>query len=343
MAELFGKKYSKVELDRYVGHMDQLAGIKPLEGGEGFEHGARILHVWTGSGLSFDVLGDRALDISTCQYKGISLTWKSPIGDAHPAYYDAAGAAWLRTFQGGMVVTCGLDNFGPASVDEGEELGQHGRIGAIPARYLNHQAGWRGDDYLLEITGEMRQTRVYGENLVLRRKITTALGSGKIRLDDSVTNEGFASQPHMLLYDINIGFPLLSENARLKFVVEATAPWDELARKEADRWMVFQPPIAGYMERDYTHTPRVDERGWATAELENPELKLGLRLSFDAKTLPYLAQWKMMREGLYVLAIQPMNTNVWGGRAEVRKQNALPFLEAGETRKYAFELEVVEY
>jgi hypothetical protein len=76
--------------------------------------------------------------------------------------------------------------------------------------------------------------------------------------------------------------------------------------------------------------------------LENPELKLGLRLSFETRNLPYLAQWKMMREGLYVLAMQPMNTHVWGGRAEVRKQNALPYLQAGESRDYRLEIEVVE-
>jgi hypothetical protein len=145
------------------------------------------------------------------------------------------------------------------------------------------------------------------------------------------------------LYDINLGFPLLSERAHLKFDVKETYPWDENAQKGIDEWMIFQPPAPGYQEQDYTHTPLADEHGWAKAELENTDLELGLRLSFDQTTLPYLAEWKMMREGLYVLAIQPMNCNVWGGRAEVRKQNALPYLQAGESRSYAMELEVLEY
>ena len=343
MVNLYQRDWSKQELIRYVGHLDQVAGIKSLEGADGFERGARILQVWTGSGLSFNVLADRALDISTCQYKGMSLTWKSPIGDAHPAYYDAAGAAWLRTFQGGMLVTCGLDTFGPASRDEGEDLGQHGRASSIPARSVNCQSFWKDDVYHLEISGEVRQTRVYGENLALHRRISTSLGSNKIRIEDAVTNEGFSAHPHLILYDVNVGFPMLSESARLKFDVAATVPFDDIARKEMNEWMVFQPPTPDYQERDYTHTPLVDEKGWATVELENPSLKLGLRLSFDQTTLPYLAQWKMMREGLYVLAIQPMNCNVWGGRAEVRRQNALPYLDAGESRRYALEIEVIEY
>ena len=340
---LYQRNWNRQDLARYIGHMDQVAGIKLLEGADGVERGGRVLQVWTGTGLSFNVLGDRAMDISTCQYKGMSLTWKSPVGDAHPAYYDAAGAAWLRTFQGGMLVTCGLDTFGPASRDEGEDLGQHGRISNIPARYLNYQTFWTDDSYQLVITGELRQTRVYGENLVLRRRISTSMGSNKIRIEDTVTNEGFSPHPHLILYDINLGFPLLSESAHLKFDVKATFPWDDNAKKGIDEWMIFHPPMPDYQEQDYTHTPLADEKGWAKVELENTSLKLGLRLSFDQTTLPYLAEWKMMGEGLYVLAIQPMNCNVWGGRAEVRKQNALPYLKAGESRSYEMEIEVLEY
>ena len=343
MDNLYHRKWSRHDLARYVGHMEQVAGIKYLEGADGVERGTRILQVWTGSGLCFNVLADRALDISSCQYKGMSLAWRSPVGDAHPAYYDASGAAWLRSFQGGMLVTCGLDTFGPASRDEGEDLGQHGRASNLPAKYVNYQTFWNNDSYQLEITGEIRQTRVYGENLVMRRRIISYLGSNKIRIEDTVINEGFSPHPHLILYDVNIGFPMLSETASLKFEVENTVPFDDIAERGKDEWMVFQPPTPDYQEHDFTHTPVGDERGWAKVELENPTLKLGLRLSFDKTTLPYLAEWKMMREGLYVLAMQPMNSNVWGGRAEVRKQNALPYLEAGESRNYALEIEVIEY
>ena len=194
---------------------------------------SRIIQVWTGSGLTFNILADRGMDISTCQFKGMSLTWRSPVGDAHPAYYDSAGAAWLRTFQGGMVVTCGLDNFGPANQDEGEDLGQHGRASSIPARNVCSRSFWENDAYKLEVTGEMRQTRVYGENLVLQRRISTSLGSNKIRIEDVVTNEGFKPHPHMILYDVNIGFPLLSERAILKFDAAETAPWDALRERRS--------------------------------------------------------------------------------------------------------------
>jgi hypothetical protein len=323
--------------------MDQLAGIKLLEAADSWERGNRVLEVWTGSGLSFQVLADRALDISACQYKGISLTWKSPIGDAHPAYYDAAGSAWLRSFQGGMLVTCGLDTFGPPSRDGDEDLGQHGRVSNVPARSVCYRSAWIDETYQMEISGEVRQTRVFGENLLLRRRITTTLGSSKIRIEDTVTNEGFSPHPHMILYHVNAGFPLLSESSRLKLEVEATLPRDETAENAMGDWMVFQPPTPGFQEQNFIHTPVADEQGWARAELQNPDLKLGLRLAFDRATLPYLAEWKMMGEGLYILGIEPLNCAVFYGRARAREENALPYLNAGESRSYTVEIEVVEY
>jgi hypothetical protein len=343
MIDLYHRKWTWRELVRYVGSLDQIAGIKPLEAADGLERGGRVFEVWTGSGLSFHILADRALDISACQYKGMSLAWRSAVGDAHPAYYDASGWAWLRSFQGGMLVTCGLDTFGPPNRDGEEELGLHGRVSNIPARAVNYSAGWAGDEYRLEVSGEVRQTRVFGENLVMRRKISTTLGSNRIRVEDTVTNEGYSPHPHMILYHVNAGFPLLSEQARLKFDVRGTRPHSDAAQRGLEDWMVFQPPTAGFLEQNFVHVPIPNEKGWAVAELENPALKLGLRLSFDTSTLPYLNEWKMMGEGLYVLGIEPINCASGNGRGSAREQQILPILEAGESRSYALEIEVLEY
>lgn len=343
MTELYNRKWTKRDLARYVGSFDQIAGIKPLEAVDGVERGGRVFEVWTGSGLSFNILADRALDISACQYKGMSLAWRSSVGDAHPAFYDASGSAWLRSFQGGMLVTCGLDTFGPPHRDGDEEYGLHGRVSNTPARMVNYSAAWVGDEYRLEVSGEVRQTRVFGENLVMRRRISTALGSNRIRVEDVVTNEGFSPQRHMILYHVNTGFPLLSEKARLNFAVRTTTPSDEVSRQGVKDWMVFQPPTPGYLEQNFIHVPVPDEKGWAVAELENPEIKLGLRLSFDSSTLPYLNEWKMVGEGLYVLSIEPINctTNIDPGLTGEQKRP--PYLEGGESRSYALEIEIVEY
>ena len=225
MANLYNRQRSKQELLRHVGHMDQLAGIKLLEALDGKARGSRVLEVWTGTGLRFRVLADRALDISACDYQGKSLSWLSPVGDAHPAYYEPPGAGWLRTFQGGFLVTCGLDQFGAPSTDEGVELGLHGRVSTLPARAVNYRTEWVDDEYELEISGEVRQAVLFGENLVLRRTISTRLGSNRIRIADTVVNEGFAPYPHMILYHFNLGFPLVSAASRIHVEVEKSRAW----------------------------------------------------------------------------------------------------------------------
>ena len=339
---LYFRDHSRKELLEHVGHMDQVAGVQLLEAGDGLARGSRVLQVWTGTGLSFDVLADRALDISACRYKGVPLAWISPVGDVHPSYYEPDGAGWLRSFQGGLLVTCGLDHFGYPSDDGGEALGLHGRVSNLPARYVRHRAAWQGDEYKLEVSGQVRQARVFGENLVLRRRISTRLGSNRIWIEDEVANEGFAPQPHMILYHFNLGFPLLSEDTRLHVEVEGTVPRDADAEAGLADWMRFQPPTEGYREQVFCHVPKVGADGRVRVGLENPTLGLGLRWTYDRASLPHLFQWKMMGQGLYVLGVEPANSSGMQGRASARQSGDLPYLAPGESRRYALELEVVE-
>jgi hypothetical protein len=340
MAYLYNRDWTRQALLQRVGHTDQVAGINLLEVTDGIERGNRLLRVWTGGGLDFDVLPDRALDISACRYKGIPLAWASPTGAVHPAFYEPGGLGWLRSFQGGLLVTCGLDQFGPPCSDAGEELGLHGRVSNLPARYVNHRASWAGDEYEIEITGEIRQTRVFGENLVLRRRIWTRLGSRAMQVEDEVTNEGFVPHPHMILYHINLGFPLVSEDSQLHLEAEETIARDADAEAGLSMWREFQPPTAGYREQVFRHIQRADAGGKARVEVESPLVGVGLRLTYDRTNLPYLIHWKMMGEGIYVLGIEPANCGVMGGRAAAREKEALPHLEPGESRRYVLEIEV---
>jgi hypothetical protein len=342
MTHLYEKDWSREKLARYTGTLDQVAGIRLVEAQEGVERGSRRLDVWTGSGLSFTVLPDRGMDISACHYKGMSLAWQSPIGDAHPAFFESGGDGWLRTFQGGMLVTCGLDTYGPPVRDGNVELGQHGRATSLPARELEHHARWEGQEYRLEMRGLMRQAKVFGENIRLERKISTRMGSSRIRIEDTVTNEGWAPQAHMILYHINTGFPLLSENTVLKLDSRETLAEDEESRRGLPQWASFQPPTPGFQEQNFVHQPRPDPDSWAEVQVLNPEIRLGLRLRYQTGTLPYLNEWKMMAEGLYVLAVEPMNCNHLPGRATMRMQKTLPELQMGETRTYLIELEFLE-
>jgi hypothetical protein len=328
-----GKQWTRQELLAAVGHPDQIAGIDALEFADGRERGTRAFQVYTGSGLRYTVLADRALDITACTHNGASLAWHAPVGNVHPAYYEPHGIGWLRSFAGGLLTTCGLDQFGAPSSHGGEEYGLHGRISSTPAEQVAYRTYWSGDDYLLEISGEMRQARLFGENLVLRRRILSRLGSDIIEVHDTVTNEGFAPQPHMILYHCNLGFPLISPQSLLRIPASHTHPRDVVAQAGADTWSQFDAPTAGYAEQVFRHET-IAHDGWVQVEVENPLLSLKLQIAYPLQALPHLFQWKMMGQGAYVLGIEPANSSAIQGRAAAHSSGDLPVLQPGESAAY---------
>lgn len=341
MIHLFNQPWEKAALLSRVGQMEQLAGIRLIEAADGKARGCRLFDVWTGGGLRFQVNADRALDLSACEFQGLPLAWRSQAGDVHPAFYEPEGFGWLRSFAGGLLTTCGLDQFGVPSEDAGRSFGLHGRISNTPAESLSQQSYWDGETYRLEISAVIRQAALFRETLVLQRKITTSLGASHIRIEDVVTNEGFEEAPHMILYHFNLGFPLVSEHGRLKLASQETFPRDEEARRGLAEWDRFQPPTPGYREQVFIHRPIPDSAGKTTVEFHNPRLGVCVRWRYPQASLPYLMEWKMMGMGAYVVGVEPANCNGLGGRAASREKGELPMLQPGESRTYQIDFEVV--
>lgn len=344
MAQIFGTILSRTDLSRQIGDISQIGGIRTVRLQDGKEDGVRTLEFRTGTGFEFDVVADRAMDISRCVYKGASLAWRSVAHDAHPTFYDPHGSGWLWTFQGGLFVTCGLAQVGAANVDQGEELGTHGRISATPAHEVCSREFWDGDEYILEASGKVREGRLFGHNLLLERTISTYLGANTIRVHDRVTNEGFAPAPHMILYHINVGFPALDAASRIYAPSLECLPRDERAQVDADKWMEMLPASSGFAERVYVHRMRPDEDGFVTVALVNPDFQgrpFGLSVKYSHTTLPWFNEWKMMGEGAYVCGLEPANCQTLGRGAE-RVAGRLVELQPGEQKEYEMEIGVID-
>ncbi len=242
MAYVYGKNYSRAELLARVGDISQIARVKPYRLIEGLEDGVFALDVTTGSGLDFTVLASRGMDISSANYNGRSLAWRSATTDTHPAYFDHEGEngrGWLRGFYGGLVVTCGLTYAGANGEDQGQQYGLHGRISNLPATNVAWEGHWEGDEYLFTISGKVREATVFGENLQLTRVITAKLGEKRLFLRDTVENMGAKPSEHMMLYHINIGFPAVSDSARLIAPTLAAQPRDADAEEGKERYANF--------------------------------------------------------------------------------------------------------
>jgi len=339
MAELYGRELTRSEILSRVGALSQVAGIRFMTLTGGMEQGVRVADVRTGSGLRFQVSLDRGMDVSLAEYRGVSLAWRSPSGDVHPSYFDPASDGWGRTFPGGLMTTCGLSYLGAPCVDEGRPLGLHGRISHTPATRVSSREEWRGDECVFSLEGMIRESAIFKENLLLSRTIETSLGASQLTIRDRISNEGSVRTPLMVLYHVNAGWPIVSEESRLLLHSRATRPRDPVAAQGKAEAQRFCNPTRGYQEQVFYHDLVPDGEGFATALLHNRHL--GLFVRYRQKELPRYVEWKMMGEGEYVVGMEPANCGV-GGRAEERAAGTLQFLEGGEHRDFFLTIGVIE-
>lgn len=321
--------------------MEQFGGVRLAELADGPGRGARIADIRTGSGLELQVAIDRCMDLTHGRYKGIPLCWRSSVGDAHPAYYEPEGLGWLRTFAGGILATCGLSQAGAPNVDNEEPLGLHGRIGAAPVSRLAVQEQWQGDEYVMSIAGEAKETAVFGPHLVLCRTLTTRLGSSTVVIEDRIENRGHKTCPVMILYHFNIGWPIVSEQSELVAPSTSVTPRDEAAAPHVDRHTRFEPPASEFPEQVFFHDLKTDPAGRTIVGVLNDQLGVGVTLRYKKSELPFFNEWKMNEKGHYVCGIEPANCRTLG-RASARARGELEYLDPGESRVSTVEFSVVE-
>jgi Domain of unknown function (DUF4432) len=346
------------ELMRRVGSLAQVGGVELVQHEEGHARGVRSIVVRTGSGLSFSVVPDRGLDVGFAEFQGIGLCWLPPKGLTGPWHYegDLDPHAWLRVGLGGLFNTAGLVSIGvPQEVDTSAfgftqrltaRYGTHDRIAVTPASRFSFDERWHGDSCILSVEGLVRQDIAYGENLSLARRYEVTLGARSVRLVDTVTNEGWFDTPHQLLYHFNLGYPLVDEGAELLASVDEepgplgySTDEDGGARSE---WRSVTAPQPGFTFEGYVVSLRRGEDGRTAVALVNRALRggLGFYLRYDARRLPAYLAWRMMREGLYAIGLEPA-TNPFGNPSELVEQGYPIMLKPGETRTYELEFGIL--
>ncbi len=333
------------QLARLSGDPAAYGGVRSVVLDDGTERGIRVLEFSTGGGLRFDVLVDRAMDLGLAEMDGVSVGWRSPTGFRHPGLHEHAdedGLSWLRSMSG-LLVTGGLDHtlFG-GEVDAQHyryppratvRHGLHGRVANIPARLIGYGLDWRDAGAVLWAEGEVVQATNFGEHLVLRRRIEADLGGTEIRLTDRVVNAGFERTPHMFLYHINVGWPLLDRGAVFVADVEETL-WhsDSVTEQGVGNWS-FDAPIVGFVEQVYEHRLRADAHGRHRVAVRNPSLGRTFEVDVDAAAFPCFFQWLNLRAGAWAIGLEPSTHHVAGDQA-ARDDGSMIWLEHDETRVY---------
>ena len=186
-------------MDGRISNFQQVASLRRYTVTDGAERGLEIIDCDNGT-LRFLINVTKACDMMQLYHKGQNMSFISKNG------FMKRELPFVNRFEGGMLYTCGLD-----SVGEREGFEEHGSLHNTPAQILRAECGEEG----IVIEAVLRDTAVFGKNLVLRRKITSAIGSDRVKVEDRLTNENYFEEKYCLLYHVNIGYPMMDEGAKI--------------------------------------------------------------------------------------------------------------------------------
>ena len=330
-------KMNRTELLTYIGNLSQAGGCRHYNLTEGWSRGMRAADINTGGGLQYTVLPDRAMDISLASYKGINLVYLTSNGETNPAFFDPEGIAWLKTFAGGLLTTCGLPYLGSPCIDEGEQLGLHGRISTTPARQFADLSDWNENNYVYKLRGIVEEGSLFGKKMRMEREISSIQGQNIIRLTDTISNFGNKPSPYTILYHMNFGYPFLSEETELIIDPLETVPRDADAVPGINEFRSIIKPQPSYNEQVFFHTMKGNSKGETGLTIRNKKAGTAVSINFNINQLPYVSQWKMMGYGEYVLGIEPCNVRC-KSRNVLREENALPVLQPGKSTTNTIEI-----
>jgi len=326
----------------------QIGGIETSVLDNGLSKGVRIAWVDTGSGLRYKVVLDRAMDIVDAFYHNHSLSWLSGVGITGPKLSLQSNDDWLEGFAGGLITSCGLDHVGPSEKDSYGDRGLHSKISYIPAEIQSiRQPDIHNGDREMSVTGCMKQTQPMGLKMELKRTIVSFLGESKIKIIDEVKNVGNTVAPHMLLYHMNFGYPLVDVGSHILW----KGKWKhrEVADTQNRNTVSYGDPHIcpdvleahnGNGEEALFIDPIADQNGKCLAGILNDKLQLSVFVHFKKEQLPCLTNWLHWGKGEYVTGLEP-GTHYPVGQSVARERGDLILLEPSEKKRYEFEIEVL--
>lgn len=312
-------------MNPYIGHPSQLCGVEEVRliGGKG--DGMRLLQLRNATGLEMIVSADRCADIPRLIFKGDNMGYFSPAGYVAPSYYDDQGSGFLKSFTAGFLTTCGLTAVGSPCIDEGEALPLHGTISNTPCERI----WWDEDEENIYIYAIVNDSGIFARKLMLKRTIACGKHINTFCITDTIENQGDQESPVMLLYHMNMGYPLLNENSVVEIPSVSVKPRDEHAAKDLDTWHKMLPPTPGFEEQCYFHSFENEGK----ASIYNPDIHKGLTISFNADELNHFTEWKMMGSRDYALGLEPGNCHP-NGRDVMRREGKLKILSPGASVTY---------
>ena len=296
-----------------ISNFQQIGSLRryTLEGGK--EKGIDVIDCDNGK-LRFLLNVSKACDVMQLYHEGQNTSFISKNG------FTLREPPFGNRFEGGMLYTCGLDNVG--GMRDGNPV--HGSLHNIPAEIVRAECNDEG----IVVEAIIRDTALFGKNLVLRRRIYSAIGSESLRLEDTLVNEGYRTENYCVLYHVNFGYPLLDEGARIVADVAKCDPRTDWARENEATVCEITEPLPEQKETCYFLT-----FNQPSISLVNDKLGKSVTLSYSGDTLPHFVEWKSMACGTYALGFEPTTT-------ELDDRFAYKTLGSGESVRFWIELDL---
>lgn len=298
---------------------DAAVQVRALAGDPVSGAGGRAYAVTLLNGLSFEVLPDRGLDLGAVWFDGRPMAWRAPLNSPGP---EPQALDWLGRFNGGLLLTCGLDNTGPARDGYGlHGSWHHTRAADVVVERLPAADG-QGPG--VRFRGTIDSVEIFGRHVRAYRTITARTDSAAIEISDRIVNEGWQDAPVALLYHVNFGAPLVLPGTTVE--VDATEHPVKAHVPQIPDWTVYPEPIEELTESVWEHSGfATDADGRATATITSPD-GVRARVRWRTAELPRLIQWVLPARGAWALGIEPGNGPIYGPGWEDRSE--IPVLAA---------------
>ncbi|MFW6060383.1 MAG: DUF4432 family protein [Phycisphaeraceae bacterium] len=338
----------KFEIIHQVGGIRTATFDHPDAGGT---PACRVAMVDTGAGLRFTVAIDRGGDIVEASHNGLNLAYLSANGykPPNPAYHR--DGEWTVGWPGGLVTSCGPQYIGSAREEDGAHIGQHGHHSNTPAALLAVcNPDLRRNEHEMRLDMAIRDTRLFGPIVEVRRTIRATLGIPAFTIEDQITNRGNKTVAHNWLYHVNFGYPLLDTGARLVYRGNFHCAWGATMPQRPDpqtldRFKTMSDPLdahAGPNEDGIIIDAVAEDDGLARIGIVNTQRNVGLEMRFSPEELPRLANWRhLAHAGSYVTALEPFHGSLMG-KANDDHPLAEQWLKPGETRSYTLTFHALE-
>ncbi len=227
---------------------------------------------------------DNALDIVWVKYKGVNLSFLSKNG------LNDGARDFVGNFEGGFLYTCGMDNV--SGCVAGKPV--HGSL-----HYKQCDVAYAMEEgENLVVYGEVRESALFGKNLLLKRRFTVTANG--LCIQDTLENCAYKDTEYVLLYHVNYGYPFLDESLQLDIPAIESEPLTEIAKQRQGDMLRITAPVDNGDEDVYYHTLKEGK-----VRLYNPAVNIGVEMSYDTADFPVTLQWKSMISGDYALGIEP--------------------------------------